>query len=77
MAEILGRIVLSIIGAATATLIAVGVAILFAFPVKWTWNEVMPYLFNLKEVTVGQAWCLVFLAGVLLKSTHVTNTEEK
>lgn len=52
--------------------VIVGVAVfglLFAFPIKWCWNCVMPYLFNLKEITLGHAWCLSFLSGCLIKST--------
>lgn len=42
--------------------------VLFAFPLKWTWNYVIPFLFGLKEITVYQAWCLAFVAGVLVKN---------
>lgn len=45
-------------------------AILFAFPVMWSWNYVMPYLFSLKIITWQQAWCLTFLSGMFFKSTN-------
>ena len=61
-------------------LAAVGLAVviaafglLLAFPVKWCWNYTMPYLFSLKEITWGQAWCLNLLAGFLIKSTQTNN----
>jgi hypothetical protein len=44
-------------------------AIVLAFPVKWCWNYVMPYLFNFKEIDAWQAWCLLFLSGMLFKSS--------
>lgn len=62
---------------AAATLISIaaiagvaGIAFLMAFPVKWTWNVTMPYLFSLPTLTWGKAWCLQFLCGCLIKSTH-------
>jgi len=52
---------------ALALLMAVN--LLMAFPVKWTWNATMPYLFALPALTWGKAWCLTFLASVLVKGT--------
>jgi ABC-type polysaccharide/polyol phosphate export permease len=46
---------------------------ILAFPVKWCWNYVMPYLFELKEIGVGQAWCLSFLASTFFKSSSINN----
>lgn len=66
----------------TGLLIVVGaisivalLGILLAFPVMWTWNATMPYLFSLPTITWGKAWCLVFLANMLLKSSN-TNTSK-
>lgn len=50
--------------------------LVLAFPIKWTWNYVMPYLFDFKEITWGQAWCLNFLAGCLIKATQI-NTNKR
>jgi hypothetical protein len=50
--------------------------LLLAFPVKWCWNATMPYLFALKEITWGQAWCLDFLAAMLIKSSLSTTTKD-
>lgn len=44
---------------------------LLAFPLMWTWNYVMPYLFGLKTLNWGQAWCLCFVFNSLIKSTNV------
>lgn len=46
-----------------------GLGLLMAFPVKWCWNYTMPHLFALPTITWGQAWCLNFVAHVLIKST--------
>jgi cadmium resistance protein CadD (predicted permease) len=46
-------------------------ALLFAFPVKWLWNWLMPDLFGLVKITVWQALGLNLLSGFLLK-THTT-----
>ena len=45
-----------------------GIGLLLAFPIKWTWNATMPYLFALPTLTWGKAWCLNFLFTCFLKS---------
>ena len=50
--------------------------LLLAFPVKWTWNYVMPYIFELPKITWGHAWCLNFLTGMLIQS-HFTHNSNK
>ena len=52
------------------------VALGLAFPVKWCWNYVMPYLFDLKEISWGQAWCLMFICNSLIKSSYTTNSKK-
>ena len=52
---------------------AAGIGLVMAFPIMWTWNYVMPYLFGLKTITWGMAWCINFIAGCLIKSTLVHN----
>jgi hypothetical protein len=51
-------------------LLSIGLALFMALPIKWCWNYVMPYLFGLKTLSWGQAWCLTFLTSVLIKSTQ-------
>ena len=53
--------------------IIAGLGLLLAFPIKWCWNYTMPMLFGLNVITWGQAWCLHFLAGCLIKASQ-TNT---
>lgn len=70
------KTVLTIFGilGASVGLIALlaGWGLLFAFPIKWTWNVTMPYLFGLPAITWGKAWCLNFLAGCLIKMSLIT-----
>ena len=54
-----------------------GFGIVLAFPIKWCWNYTMPMLFELPVITWGQAWCLNFLAGCLIKSTQTNNPARK
>jgi len=51
------------------------IGLLLAFPIMWTWNYVMPYLFQLPTINWGIAWCLNFLCNALLKSrlTNIKN----
>lgn len=44
-------------------------AMLAAFPVKWLWDWLMPDLFNLKEISVWQAWGMIVLSGLLFKGS--------
>ena len=62
IASVLGTVILLVI-------IALAISLLLAFPVMWTWNAVIPYLFGLQTLTWGKAWCLLFLSGCLIKST--------
>ena len=64
----------------TATFTIIGVLImaaviglLLAFPIMWCWNYTIPVIFGLKTITWGQAWCLNFLAGCLIRSTQTNN----
>ncbi len=45
------------------------VGLLVAAPVMWLWDWLMPTLFNLGEITWLQAWGLLMLSGLLVKST--------
>ena len=55
-------------------ILAAGLGLLLAFPIKWTWNATMPEIFSLIEITWGQAWCLNFLAGLLIQSSFNHNS---
>lgn len=44
-------------------------SLLLAFPVMWCWNYVVVAIWKLPAITWGQAWCLLFLAQTLIKSS--------
>ena len=46
---------------------AIIVLLIYAFPFKWAWNYVIPYLFGLPELTWLHALCLAFLLRELIK----------
>lgn len=41
-----------------------------ALPTMWLWNWLMPEIFNLIEITFGQALGLVVLSSILFKSSN-------
>ena len=47
-----------------------GISLLVAFPVKWCWNYAVVPTFGLPLINWGKAWCLMFLALVLIKSSQ-------
>jgi hypothetical protein len=57
-------------------LLWLGLSFLFALPVMWLWNWLLPALFGLPVITWTQAWGLSLLCSFLFKS-HVTNKTVK
>lgn len=55
-------------GIFTIVLIAL-VGIVAAIPTYFLWNWLMPEIFGLKTITFLQAWGLLFLSGILFKSS--------
>lgn len=47
--------------------------LLLAFPIMWCWNHAVTAIWHLPAITWGQAWCLNFLCGVLIKSSPSTS----
>jgi len=72
MEKIIGAVIICLGGVG----LVVGISTFMAFPIMWCWNYVMPYLFEFKCVTWGQAWCLSFLCGYLIKSSNTNNNKE-
>lgn len=70
MNEIVEKVMVGILVTTGLIVVIAGVGLLLAFPIKWTWNVTMPYLFSLPTVTWGKAWCLNFLCGCLIKASH-------
>lgn len=42
---------------------------LFALPVMWLWNFVIPEVFKLPMLNFYQAWALLLLTSLLVKSS--------
>lgn len=61
-----GKVVTTVVGAIAGIAL---IGLLMAFPIKWTWNVTMPYLFGWPILTWGKAWCLNFVCGCLIKGT--------
>lgn len=45
---------------------------IFALPLMWLWNWLLPAMFNFPEITWLQAWGIMFLCSLLFKASHVT-----
>lgn len=51
-------------------------ALILAFPVQWLWNDLMPRLFGLHEVTLWDSVELLLLAGFLFKGNSSTSKKD-
>ena len=56
--------------------LVVGVSALFALPVMWLWNYVVPYQFGLKELDFLHAWALNVLCGFMFKSSSIRSEKK-
>lgn len=61
------------VGIVVGLLIAAVFFILFTFVFRWIWNNVVPEVFGLKEITFGQAIGLLILASILFGSHRVVH----
>lgn len=52
------------------------ISLLFAFPIKWLWNWIVPGVFLGPEISAMQAWGITFLVRMILPS-QVTINENK
>lgn len=55
-------------GACTLILMLALVSALFAVPIYFLWNWLIPDLLHLPRITLGQAWGLYLLCACLFKS---------
>jgi len=53
-------------------LVIFGSALILAFFVMWTWNYVIPSVFNLPKIGYWQAFTLYVLSGLLIKTITIT-----
>lgn len=49
--------------------------LVFALPIKWLWNWLMPTLFNLPIITWIQSWGLSLLLSLLFPKVNVNNKQ--
>jgi len=54
-----------------------GILLFMAFPVTWCWNYAVVPTFHARAISWGEAWCLLFLALVFVKSTSSGATVSK
>jgi len=55
----------------------IGLSALFALPVMWLWNYVVPFQFGLKEIDFLHAWGLNVLCGFIFKSSAYKTDSKK
>jgi hypothetical protein len=65
-------IVIAVIGAG----VFVFMGLLYALPVMWLWNLLMPHLFELPAIDFWEALGIVVLSGLLFKS-QTSNSKVK
>jgi len=53
-------------------LLIVGMSFLMAYPIMWLWNWLMPEIFGLIEISVGQALGLSVLSSLLIKNLSLS-----
>ena len=63
VAKVVGLVMLGIIGAAV-------LAIIFGLVIQWLWNQLMPDIFGLPQVSYWQAVGLVILGHILFGGGH-------
>ena len=66
------KVIVALISIISVVAVAASFGLLLAFPIKWCWNASVVHIWSLPTITWGQAWCLNFLAGVLIKSSLST-----
>jgi len=59
-------IIIAFVGAIVITVVF---GLVLAFPIQWCWNSTIVAIWDLPEITWGQAWCLSFLSSMFIKST--------
>ena len=70
--KVIGTIIIALAGVAAL----IGLSLLMAFPVKWSWNYVMPFITNdvVPEIGFWRAFVLSFLCQYLFKGSGSTSS---
>ena len=66
-----GALIVGIVAIVGITLLA----LLVGYPIKWTWNHVMPHIFDLPQIDFWQAFCLYWLSNALLRATQTNENK--
>lgn len=69
----IGRLV---VGVLMIVAMALLFGVLFAFSVKWLWNDVIVGIFHLRQITTGEAWELMVLCSILFKSSSTSSSKK-
>ena len=64
---------IGLVGAVAVAGVLLLVGALYAFPVMWIWNYMMPELFALPVLTFWQAFWGTFMCGLLFKSSSTSS----
>lgn len=56
--------------------VSIVIDLLLAFPLMWAWNYALPTLFGLPQVSYWQAFCLLIVSTLLVKSQTVNNSSK-
>ena len=70
-------ILTAVVGVVGVVALLIGLSALFALPVMWLWNYVVPFQFGLKEIDFNHAWALNLLFGLLVKGSSYNITKSK
>ena len=66
-----------ITGIIIAIIIGFVFSIIFALPVMWLWNWLMPSIFGLTKIGFWKAWGLSLLCGFLFRSSNMNLNKNK
>lgn len=72
MTTFIEGLLMGVLGAVGLALLLLIIGTLYAFPVMWIWNYLMPDLFAVPVIGFWQAFWGVFLCGLLFKSNITT-----
>jgi len=75
MTTFIEGLAIGLVGAIAVAAVLLLVGALYAFPVMWIWNYMMPELFALPVISFWQAFWGTFLCGLLFKSSGVQSSK--
>ena len=75
MEKLMAGLAVGVLGAAVITFTMLVVGTLYAFPVMWIWNYMMPELFGLPFISFWQAFWGTFMCGLLFKGGNLQQSK--